>query len=188
MQAEASARGRQIWGEFRKRKLNLTALIALGALAATAGFADQLASDKPIAVRVGGETYWFPNLTDPLPLRELTNQSLRGRLQPGQGEWMIEPLIPFGPHQTFSEGDAPQAGAPPWPPGAGHPLGTDEVGRDVAARIIHGARVSLTVGLVAVGLYVLIGLLVGALAGFYGGVIDALLSRFRRFRARRSPH
>ncbi|MHB8874277.1 MAG: ABC transporter permease, partial [Myxococcaceae bacterium] len=72
---------------------------------------------------------------------------------------------------------APRLTAPPWAPDREHPLGTDEVGRDVLARLVHGARVSLSVGFVAVALYVLIGLIVGALAGYYGGVVDAVVSR-----------
>jgi len=64
------------------------------------------------------------------------------------------------------------------PPGWGHLLGTDDLGRDVLARILYGARISLLVGFVAVGIATLIGILVGAIAGFYGRWIDALLMRF----------
>jgi peptide/nickel transport system permease protein len=64
------------------------------------------------------------------------------------------------------------------PPGWGHPLGTDDLGRDVLARILYGARISLLVGFVAVGIATLIGILVGAMAGFYGRWVDALLMRF----------
>jgi peptide/nickel transport system permease protein len=63
------------------------------------------------------------------------------------------------------------------PPSAAHPLGTDDLGRDVLARMAHGARISLSVGFVAVGLATLIGLVVGLLSGFYGGRIDAVLMR-----------
>ncbi len=62
-------------------------------------------------------------------------------------------------------------------PSAAHPLGTDDLGRDVLARMIHGARVSLKVGFVAVGIYTVIGLLVGLFAGYYGGWVDAVLMR-----------
>lgn len=63
------------------------------------------------------------------------------------------------------------------PPVLGHPLGTDELGRDVLSRMIWGSRVSLKVGFAAVAISVLIGTLVGALAGFYGGKVDAVLMR-----------
>jgi peptide/nickel transport system permease protein len=58
------------------------------------------------------------------------------------------------------------------------PLGTDDLGRDVLARIFYGARISLLVGFVAVGISTLIGIVLGALAGYYGRWIDALIMRF----------
>jgi peptide/nickel transport system permease protein len=64
------------------------------------------------------------------------------------------------------------------PPSLKHPLGTDELGRDLLSRIIWGSRISLKVGFVAVSISVLIGIVIGALAGFYGGLIDAILMRF----------
>ena len=64
------------------------------------------------------------------------------------------------------------------PPGKAHCLGTDELGRDLLSRIIWGSRVSLKVGFVAVSIALMIGILVGSVAGFYGGKVDALLMRF----------
>ena len=63
-------------------------------------------------------------------------------------------------------------------PQAGHILGTDGVGRDVWARLVYGTRVSLAVGLVSVSMYTLIGILLGSIAGYYGGVVDNLIMRF----------
>lgn len=64
------------------------------------------------------------------------------------------------------------------PPSADHWLGTDTTGRDVWARILYGGRVSLSVGLVAVTISTLIGILIGGLAGYAGGWVDMLLMRF----------
>lgn len=64
------------------------------------------------------------------------------------------------------------------PPSWNYPLGTDDLGRDVLARILYGARISLLVGFVAVGIASLIGIVLGALAGYYGSWVDALLMRF----------
>jgi peptide/nickel transport system permease protein len=64
------------------------------------------------------------------------------------------------------------------PPSAEHPLGTDELGRDVLARMVHGARISMQVGFVAMGIATAIGLAVGLIAGFYGRWVDAVLMRF----------
>ncbi len=63
------------------------------------------------------------------------------------------------------------------PPSAAHILGTDSSGRDVFSRLIHAGRVSLSVGLVAVAIYTTIGVVLGALAGFYGGWVDSLIMR-----------
>jgi len=63
------------------------------------------------------------------------------------------------------------------PPSWQHWFGTDELGRDVLARVLYGARISLKVGFVAVGIAVLLGAIVGLLAGYYGGWLDTLLMR-----------
>lgn len=63
------------------------------------------------------------------------------------------------------------------PPDHTHRLGTDDLGRDVLARVIHGARVSLTVGLTATLISLLIGSFLGAIAGYYGGAADWIVSR-----------
>ncbi len=63
------------------------------------------------------------------------------------------------------------------PPGHGHLLGTDALGRDVLARLLYGGRVSLWVGFVAVGLSVSIGLFLGLCAGYFGGLVDEGIMR-----------
>ncbi|MCJ7547676.1 MAG: ABC transporter permease [Deltaproteobacteria bacterium] len=62
-------------------------------------------------------------------------------------------------------------------PGAGHPLGQDKLGRDILSQIIYGSRVSLVVGLVVVGISLLIGVSLGASAGYFGGIFDTILMR-----------
>jgi peptide/nickel transport system permease protein len=62
-------------------------------------------------------------------------------------------------------------------PSRAHPLGTDQLGRDVFSRMLYGARVSLAVGFVSVGIATLIGIVLGAAAGFHGGTIDAMVMR-----------
>lgn len=64
------------------------------------------------------------------------------------------------------------------PPSLEHPFGTDTVGRDVLARTVQGGRISLTIGLTAAFLEIIIGVLIGAIAGYHGGVVDNLLMRF----------
>ncbi len=62
-----------------------------------------------------------------------------------------------------------------------HPLGTDYLGRDMLARLMEGARVSLFIGIVAPFLYVLVGIIYGGFAGYFGGKLDAVLMRFADF-------
>lgn len=64
------------------------------------------------------------------------------------------------------------------PPGGDYPLGTDKFGRDVASRILYGARISLFIGLVAMGIAVTLGTFVGSIAGYFGGKLDWILMRF----------
>jgi peptide/nickel transport system permease protein len=78
--------------------------------------------------------------------------------------------IPFGPNDV-------DVAHRLHPPDAQHRFGTDDLGRDVLARMIHGARVSLTVGLLATMMALIVGCFLGAIAGYYGGVADWLVSR-----------
>ena len=68
-------------------------------------------------------------------------------------------------------------GGPFLPPTASYPFGTDDLGRDIYSNVIYGARTSMIVGLLAAGISVLIGILVGAFSGYYGGKLDDLLMR-----------
>ncbi len=61
------------------------------------------------------------------------------------------------------------------PPSPGHPLGTDELGRDLLSRLIWGSRVSFSVGLIAVGIGISVGLVLGTLGGYVGGLVDRLV-------------
>lgn len=63
-------------------------------------------------------------------------------------------------------------------PSAKHWLGTDSLGRDLLSRMVFGARISLSVGIIAVGISILIGLLLGSCAGFYGKITDTVIMRF----------
>jgi len=84
---------------------------------------------------------------------------------------LAAPLIaPYGPLQQKVE-DRLQ------PPSWQHPFGTDELGRDVFSRVVYGARISLPVGLVVIAFSMFLGALVGALAGYLGGLFDLLIMR-----------
>ncbi|NLM38796.1 MAG: ABC transporter permease [Firmicutes bacterium] len=63
------------------------------------------------------------------------------------------------------------------PPSKEHPFGTDDMGRDILARTLYGGRISLSVGLVSVGISLSIGVVLGAIAGYFGGFVDTLIMR-----------
>jgi peptide/nickel transport system permease protein len=86
-------------------------------------------------------------------------------------------LIAIFGHFVWSKDYAGQDSKRLLGPSSAHPLGTDNLGRDVLARIIHGTQVSIEVGLVSVGVALVLGLIIGVSAAFYGRVFDALLMR-----------
>jgi peptide/nickel transport system permease protein len=81
-------------------------------------------------------------------------------------------LLAYSPHEEDLE-----VASPPAPPGGRHLLGTDIQRRDYLSRLLHGAKISIAVGLTAEAIALLIGMVVGALAGFYGGWVESLLMR-----------
>lgn len=84
---------------------------------------------------------------------------------------LISPFDPAALHVDPSLSDIFQ------PPSLKHPMGTDALGRDVFSRMLHGARVSLWVGFVSVGIATLIGVTLGLVAGYYGGMADEIIMR-----------
>lgn len=84
----------------------------------------------------------------------------------------------FSPLLTRYDPDAINLNEIYQPPSWQHPFGTDMNGRDVFARVLYGARISMSVGFISSGLAGLIGVFIGAMAGFFGGKIDNILMRF----------
>jgi len=131
-----------------------------------------------------GEEFWKPAFR---PLnkywaRTFPEEEFQLR-QRGEYVWALYPLIPLGPTEpSKARFQPPGFRMPPeqweetndWFP---HLLGTDDQGRDVLVRLIYGTRISLSVGFVAVGLYLTIGIVLGAIAGYFGGLVDMLICR-----------
>ena len=86
--------------------------------------------------------------------------------------WLVS-LVGYGPFDQV----APRSITPPTPPDALHLLGTDTLGRDLLSRLISGTRISLEAGLLAEAIALVLGTIVGAFAGYFGGRTDALLMR-----------
>ncbi|MFO8175383.1 MAG: ABC transporter permease [Gemmatimonadota bacterium] len=86
-------------------------------------------------------------------------------------------LTPFDPaHQPAFQGGDPSLKLSG--PSSAHPLGTDHLSRDILSRILHGARISLSIGLLAVAISVSVGTVLGAVAGYLGGWVDTVIMRF----------
>ncbi len=91
------------------------------------------------------------------------------------GNWVIMPLYPYGPYESLME---KIKGQPPHPPTSQNWFGTDASGRDVFARMAYGFNISLSFALILTFFNYAIGVSIGALLGFYGGVFDIVAQRF----------
>lgn len=157
---------------FGKRSLNVAGLAFLLFLAFVAIFADVLASSTPIAYSLDGTIRIFPGVLKPEGSEEMSNSAALQAIRESGG-WALLPPVPYGPNQTKV------AGAIKWlsAPDKEHLLGTDDKGRDVLARMIHGARSALLIGLGSVALYLLVAVLLGSVAGYLGGLADKVALR-----------
>ncbi len=144
--------------------------IILGALAIVALSADLLASDLPIACRWHARVYLLPNVTHPAALAGIDCTRMR-RERALPDDWQVDPLVVQGPMHV----DPAAILLPPLT--RGHWLGTDVAGRDLFARLVHGTRTALGLGLAGSVVLVAIGVSFGAAAGFLGGLTDAIVSR-----------
>ncbi len=103
--------------------------------------------------------------------RRLDATDYKAMVASGKAGNAIFPLIPYGYGRTDLK-------VREQPPSRRHWLGTDDVGSDVLCRLIHGSRISLSVGFVAVGISAFIGVFVGAILGYFGGKVDFIGMRF----------
>lgn len=162
----------------------MAGLATVAVLAAVALFADFIAGDRPLVLVWDGEVYspvlkgylvdlglaqWPPEFRN-RKFKKLIELDARRPFETRHLGWVLFPPIPYSPNDY----DLNYVITPPsWE----HWLGTDDTGRDLMSRLIHGTRISLSIGVVAVGIYVTIGLVLGALAGYFGGWVDVLISR-----------
>lgn len=159
--------------QFRKNRLAVYAFRFILFLILIAVFADFIANEKPLVAKYQGEVY-FPVLKDYLvemDLAEWPEGFQNKEWSQIDYDWAVFPPVPYLPKnidfanaQSVSPFDEQRVESTRWR----HWLGTDELGHDVLAGMIHGTRIALIVGLVSMGIAAFIGILLGSLAGYFG--------------------
>ena len=150
--AGGESQWRLTWRRFRRSRLATFALVQVAVMAIVAVLAPVLANRKPLVQR-SASGWSFPAFADYV----ISDPDIE--LPPVQTTFALPAPIPFSPNSVDLASRLQG-------PGGGHLLGTDDLGRDILARMIHGARVSLAVGLFATLISLVIGSLLGALAGY----------------------
>jgi peptide/nickel transport system permease protein len=187
----SGARGfwQEAWRQFRLRRLSMIALVFVFAMAIVAIFSPAIAGTKPIICRYKG-TIYFPCMGYFNPrwenaifrqdrFRDIYPANLKAK---DPDSWAIWPLVYQDPNRRVRDGEWPGQPANPTQdfgrPSRFNWFGTNRAGVDVFAQMVHGTRTALLVGFVSMGIAAAIGIVVGALAGYLGGWVDMLLSRF----------
>ncbi len=165
---------------FRSSKRGVYSLAVFGLLFFLSLFAEVLANDRPIVVWYDGALY-SPMLRDypettfggDFPTNTVYTDPEVKKLIEAKG-WILWPPIPYS-YNTVLKGEERRALQPPsWQ----HPLGTDDQARDVLARLIYGFRISVLFGLALTLLSSLVGVVAGAVQGYFGGLTDLSIQRF----------
>jgi microcin C transport system permease protein len=172
---------RRAWQRFKRNRLGYWSLIIFCVLVVASLFAEVLSTDRPLVVRYEGQTY-FPLVNDyPETVfggdfesnTDFLDPFIRERITT-DGNWAVYALNPYGPKTLNYFAKAPHPSAPT----AENWLGTDDRGRDLLAQLIYGFRVSVLFGLALTFTGVLLGVITGAIQGFFGGKTDLVFQRF----------
>ena len=144
--------------------------------------AEMLVNSRALLVQYQGEWY-FPTYGDVIPgdtfdldyAYETNYRAFKKTLEGSDDGFVIMPLIPYNPYETDLKDNA----FPPFPPSFEdqHYLGTDTIGRDVAARLVYGFRTAIFFSLILLVVSYLIGVSIGAAMGYFGGLFDLLFQR-----------
>ena len=168
------------WHRFKNSRMGYVSLWIFLILFGTSLCAELIANDKPLVVRYQGQFY-FPIIKsqpetvfggDFATPTDFLDPDIRRNITTN-GNWAIYPPIPYS-YQTLNYfSKSPNPAAPSWD----NWLGTDDRGRDVLARLIYGFRLSILFGLALTIVGVTVGILTGALMGFFGGKFDLISQR-----------
>jgi len=161
-----------VWKRFKRNPIALAGFYVVCFLAFMALFADFIANDKPYYLQYRGRTYFpiFRTYLVAAGVAHLPAELVNIDYKKLEGAKQVFPPIPYrSSNINLLE--------PLEPPSTKHWFGTDKLGRDIIAGMIHGSRISLSIGFVAVGIAVIIGVFLGALAGYFGSWVDLVISR-----------
>ncbi len=171
---------RRRWDNFRANKRGFWSLWIFLAIFFVSLFAEFVANDKPLLVWYDGRAYFpiFQSYPETefggfLPTEAVYKDPDVTALIEEKG-WIVWPLVPYSYNSLNFELSKPAPSAPSWT----NWLGTDDQGRDVAARLIYGFRISVLFGLVLTILSSIIGVAAGAVQGYFGGKVDLIFQRF----------
>jgi microcin C transport system permease protein len=177
--------GRRAWQRFRRNRLGFYSLIGFCVLVLISLFAEVISNDKPLIVHYKDaktDGYYFPLVKDyPEKLFGGDFETPTDYLDPfieeklsQAGNWAIYPINRYGSKTLnyFSKSPNPAA------PSRDNWFGTDDKGRDLLAQLIYGFRVSVLFALALTVIGVVLGIVTGAIQGFYGGKMDLAFQRF----------
>jgi peptide/nickel transport system permease protein len=162
--------------QFKKNRIAVIALYTVYFLFAIAIFADVLANDKPLYASYKGTVYFpvFKQYLADLSISRWSPDLVMADWKELEKSGDVKSAI--WPPIRYAESDEDLANTLA-APSSDHLFGTDGIGRDVLAGMIHGSRIALSIGFVSMFFALFIGILLGALAGFYGGWVDIVISR-----------
>lgn len=146
-----------VWKRITQSRRATIALTILGMLAITGTFAEFIAAPAPIVAMGPGGLEVLPALTSASAYDEMSSENIREMHGHDRALW---PMVGYGPRTQSEAG-------PLASPSRAHPLGTDERGRDIFARLVYGARTALGVSLGAVSISLILGVALGGLSGAY---------------------
>jgi len=177
----AASLGRKRWIRFKRNRRGLYSLIIFAVLFGLSLFAEVLSNNKPLIIRYEGQYYFplwrmYPETVfggDFETEADYRDPYIRERLTGGEN-FAVFPLNPHSFNSINQSLDRPT----PAPPSRDNYLGTDDRGRDVLARLLYGFRLSVLFGAALTATGMLLGIVAGAVQGYFGGRIDLFCQRF----------
>lgn len=172
---------RRAWQRFRRNRLGYWSLLIFCTLVVLSLFAELLSNDRPLVVRYEGQTYWpmvhdYPETTfggDFETPTDYLDPFIREQITRGEN-WAVYAPNRYGPKTLNYFAQSPNPSAPT----ADNWLGTDDRGRDLLAQLIYGFRVSVLFALALTAIGTVLGIVTGAIQGYFGGRTDLAFQRF----------